>query len=247
VGAFGASVTLGIALALAVGGGLADAGVSWRAGFWVAAAAGASALPVLPGSLPRPDGAAALSASFLRRASATGEMWRLMLLFINSNGITIVVSTWLIPYLARSGHVRPAVAGALGFALFAVTAAVRQVSGRLAESAPARLVMIAGGPALAAAGLAGLAVEPSTGASVAWVALMGAGFALPYTWMLVRAQRMFPDAPAATIALLQTGPNIAPMAIIPLVGSALDAGNGEVALLALAGFVGLAAVANARV
>jgi hypothetical protein len=74
---------------------------------------------------------------------------------------------------------------------------------------------------------------------------MGTGFALPYAWMIDRAQRLFPEAPAAVMAVLRTGPNVAPMAIIPLVGAALDAGHGEAAFLALAGSVAVAALVNA--
>jgi hypothetical protein len=47
------------------------------------------------------------------------------------------------------------------------------------------------------------------------------------------------------IALLQTGPNIVPMAVVPLVSAALDAGHGPVAFLALTAFVAVVAVANA--
>jgi predicted MFS family arabinose efflux permease len=245
VGLFGAAVTLGIALALAIGGALVDVGGGWRAGFWVSSVAGAAALAVLPSSLPRSEGSRPPSVEFVRRALAERQVWRLLLLFTHANGITIVISTWMIPYLIRSGHVRPWVAGALGFALFVVTAAMRQVGGRLAARDDWSQRGIAASPLLTAAGIAGLAVAHSAAPALAWVLLMGTGFALPYAWMIDRAQRLFPESPAAAIALLQTGPNVAPMAIIPLVGAALDSGDGAAAFLAVGAFVALVALANA--
>ncbi len=47
------------------------------------------------------------------------------------------------------------------------------------------------------------------------------------------------------IALLQTGPNVVPMAVVPLVGAALDSGHGPAAFLALSAFLVIVAVANA--
>jgi hypothetical protein len=63
--------------------------------------------------------------------------------------------------------------------------------------------------------------------------------------MIERAQRLSPQSPAAAIAVLQTGPNVLPMAIVPLVGALLDAGHGPAAFFGLAGLVAIAAVANA--
>jgi hypothetical protein len=82
--------------------------------------------------------------------------------------------------------------------------------------------------------------------ALVWVILMGAGFALPYALVIERAQRLFPDARAEVIAVLQTGPNVVPMAVIPAVGAALDAGHGAAAWLALAAFLVAAAIVKLR-
>jgi DHA1 family inner membrane transport protein len=245
VGMFGAAVTLGIAIALAVGSVLADAAADWRVGFWVSSVAAGSALVVLPRTLAGAATNAARPTGFITRALRTRALWRLMLLFITANGITLVVSTWLIAYLVRDGHTRPWLAGALGFVMFTVTAALRRVGGRLAESSPRVQRLAAGSPLLAGAGLAGLALDPSPGPALLWVLLMGAGFALPYALMIDRAQRLFPESPAGAIAMLQTGPNVLPMAIVPVVGAALDSGDGTAAFLALAAVAAVAALANA--
>jgi hypothetical protein len=75
--------------------------------------------------------------------------------------------------------------------------------------------------------------------------MMGAGFALPYALVVERAQRLFPDSRAEVIAFLQTGPNIVPMIVVPIIGAALDAGNGPAAWLAIAAFLVIAAAVNA--
>jgi predicted MFS family arabinose efflux permease len=245
VGAFGAAVTLGIAVALALGSVLADAGVNWRVGFAISAGIGLAALPFLPRRVSAGTSPGTRTPGFMRVALRTTALWRLMLLFIHANGITIVVSTWMIEYLVVRGGNRPWLAGALGFVLFVVTAIVRRISGRFVGGGAGRQRLAAASPLLTAAGLAGLALDADAGAALAWVILMGAGFALPYALMIDRAQRLFPRSPAEVIAFLQTGPNVVPMAVVPLIGAALDSGHGPAAFLSLAGFVVLVAVANA--
>jgi hypothetical protein len=63
--------------------------------------------------------------------------------------------------------------------------------------------------------------------------------------MIDRAQRLFPESPAAVIAVLQMGPNTAPMAIIPAVGAALDSGDGAPAFVAIAVLVVVVGLVNA--
>jgi cyanate permease len=239
------SVTLGVAIALAIGSVLAATGASWRVSFAISAVVGAAALAPLPRRLPGATGDQPRRPGFVRAALAMPAMWRLIALFIAANGITIVVSSWLIQYLVNHGQHRW-VAGALGFVLFAVTAAVREFSGQLAVGSPDAQRLAAAGPLLTAAGLAGLAVDTSPLPALAWVILMGAGFALPYALVIERAQRLFPDARAEVIAVLQTGPNVVPMAVIPAIGAALDAGHGAVAWLVLAGFLVAAGILNLR-
>jgi predicted MFS family arabinose efflux permease len=245
IGAFGAAVTFGVAIALGIGSVLAAADVSWRVAFWISALVGAAALAPLPRRLPGATGDQPRRAGFVATALTMPAMWRLIALFIAANGITIVVSSWLIQYLVNHGQHRW-VAGALGFVLFAVTAAVREFSGQLAVGSPEAQRLAAAGPLLTAAGLAGLAVDTSALPALAWVILMGAGFALPYALVIERAQRLFPDARAEVIAVLQTGPNVVPMAVIPAIGAALDAGHGAIAWLALAAFLVAAAILNLR-
>ncbi len=225
LGLFGGAVTLGIALALGIGGVLVALGLNWRIGFVISAVVGISALPVFSGRVPTTAPSRRSSTRFLSAALRSAPLWRLMLLFIHANGITLVVSTWLIHYLTEGGNGMSAwLAGLLGFFLFAVTTVMRPVGGRLAGSGFSATVLAGLSPLLAAAGLVGLAFDRSFVVALLWISLMGVGFALPYATMIDEAQRLFSNNPAAALAFLQTGPNLGPMVIVPLVGTSLDRG-----------------------
>jgi cyanate permease len=245
VGLFGAAVTIGVAVALGIGSVLADAGVSWRIGFAISAVVGASALVALPRQVTGGAQPARRNSGFLGRALREPAVWRLVILFIGTNGIGLVISTWLIQYLVGHGGDALWLAGVLGFVLFAETALLRQVSGRLAESGPTQQRLAAVSPLVSALGLAGLAFDAGSLPSLLWVLMMGVGFALPYAVVIERAQRLFPESAAEVMAVIQTGPNVVPMVVIPVVGSALDSGHGPAAMAALAAFMAIAALLNA--
>jgi len=62
--------------------------------------------------------------------------------------------------------------------------------------------------------------------------------------MIDAVQRLFTGQAAATLALVQTGPNVVPMVVIPLVGSALGTRYAPWAFFLLAAFVATAGLAN---
>ena len=245
LGFFGGAITFGIAAALGLGSALEDAGASWRTGFLVSAAVCALPLLVLPPRLATrpvpPPGRA-----FIRAALRTAATWRLLALFVAANGVPLIVSAWLVAYLTRDAHMRTAVAGALGFGLFGLTTLVRPIGPRLVRGRRAFAMLATGGSLTATAGLVALAASRSVTVSGLAVVLMGAGFALPYAVMLDAAARLFSGQATTTIALLQTGPNVVPIFVIPLVGSALDTGHAPSAFVALAAFVAAAGIANMR-
>jgi predicted MFS family arabinose efflux permease len=243
LGLFGGSITLGIAAALGLGSVLADAGVDWRVGFVISAAVCTMPLFVLPGRLPgapaaRPDRA------FILAALRSGSMWRLLVLFVAANGVPLIVGAWLVAYLTRHAGVHTAVAGALAFVEFGLTTVVRPIGAQLAGAGRRFGLLAGGGTAIAAAGLLALAASSSLGVGLIAVVLMGIGFALPYAVMVDAAQRLFPDRATSTLALVQTGPNVVPMIVIPLVGSALDHGHAPLAFVLLAAFAAVAAALN---
>jgi hypothetical protein len=245
LGLLGGAITLGIAAALGLGSGLVDIGATWRAGFVISAAICASPLLVLPPSVtmqpvPRPDRA------FVVEALRAAKLWRLAALFVAANGVPLVVSAWLVTFLTQQANVRTAVAGGLAFVLFGLTTVVRPLGPRLIQGRRAFGVLAGGGLLLAAGGLAVLGVSTSLAAASLAVVLMGAGFALPYAVTIDRAEQMFPGRAAATLAIAQTGPNVIPIVVIPLVGTALGSRHGSSAFLILAVFVAAVAIASLR-
>jgi MFS transporter len=214
-------------LALAVGSALADAGVSRRIGLAISAVVGASALVTLPREVTASALPARRSSGFLGRALREPTVWRLVILFIGTNGIGLVISTWLIQYpVGHGGDQELWLAGVLGFVLFAETALLRQVSGRLAEGTRSQQRLAAVSPLVSALGLAGLALDADSLPALLWVLMMGVGFGLAYAVVIERAQRLYPEYAAEVMAVIQTGPNVVPMVVIPVVGSALDSGHG---------------------
>jgi predicted MFS family arabinose efflux permease len=243
LGLFGGSIALGIAVALGLGSVVEDAGVSWRVGFVVSALVCLTPLLALPAAVPgvpsaRPD------RTFVRAALATAATWRLLALFIAANGVPLIVGAWLVTYLTRDVDLSATVAGVLAFLVFGLTTIVRPIGARLARSAQRYGLLAVVGSLLAAGGLLVLAASSSLVAAVISVLLMGVGFALPYAVMMDAAQRLFPGRATTTLALVQTGPNVVPIFLIPIVGTALDHGHAPLALLLLAAFVACAGAVN---
>jgi hypothetical protein len=106
--------------------------------------------------------------------------------------------------------------------------------------------LTAGALVLAALGLLVLAQAPSILIAFLCAAALGTGVGIPYATALSEAQDLYPAAPAEPVALmtlLALGP---PILLIPLVGHALDRGDGRTAFLALAVFLGVAGIVNLR-
>jgi MFS family permease len=244
VGILGASIQLGIAGGLLVGSLLADADVDWRVAFGLSALIGASGLLFLS---PRfeVEGPRKRPRRLVRGELRDPDVWRLALLFIATLSVPLIVGAWLVHYLGLSG-MAAALAGALSFVLFAASSALRFVGGRLSAAGLPAPLLAGCAPLLAAVGLALLALDQGVLVVLAAVLLMGAGFALPYAVMMVEGQWLFPAVPVAPISLLVLFANALPVAAIPLVGAALQNGNGEEALLALAAVVALAGLLNLR-
>ncbi len=180
---------------------------------------------------------------FLAAAVRSGAVWRLLALFVAANGVPLIVSAWFVAYLTDGG-IRTAVAGALAFVVFGLPTVVRPVGARLAAAGWRFGPLAAGGLTLATAGLVLLGASSSLASAVVAALLMGVGFALPYAVMVDSAQRLFPARATATLALVQTGPNVVPMVVVPLIGIALAHHEATLAFALLGGFVALAGVLN---
>jgi CP family cyanate transporter-like MFS transporter len=244
LGIFGASIQLGIALALLLGSALSDLGVDWRVGFAVSAALGAAAFV----ATPRDAGAPAMQkreTGFLSVALRRLRVYRLALLFISIYGVPMILSAWLIVYLAREGDVAKTVAGAISFLLFGLSAAVRIFGAGLQQRGVPH-TLLCGALGLAAIGTAALTLDPVAAVGFAGVVLLAVGFGIPYATALSEAQDLYPEAPSEPVALMTLAALIPPIVAIPVIGQALDNGNGELSFGILAVFVALAALANLR-
>ena len=244
LGIFGASIQLGIALALLLGSALSDLGVDWRVGFAISAALGAAALV----ATPRDAGAPAVQqreTGFLGAALRRARVYRLALLFVSIYGVPMILSAWLIVYLASEGDLAKSLAGVVSFLLFGLSAAVR-VFGAQLQQRGVRHTLLCGALGLAAIGTAALTLDPVAAVAFAGVVLLAVGFGIPYATALSEAQDLYPQAPSEPVALMTLAALIPPIAAIPLIGHALDNGDGELCFGILAVFVALAALANLR-
>lgn len=245
VGLFGASVTIGTAVALGAGSLMRGAGIDWRLDFALAAAISLAALALTPA--PGEAGVPAGSVLALARRSARRlPAWRLELLFMTALGVPYILGVWLVPYLTGAAGFAAGAAGALGVMLFATAAFLRPEGARL-EAGGTSLGLLGGlAPLVAAAGIALVAVSGAPAVIVAGVVLTGVGFAIPYAAMYDEAQRLFPEARIAAVGLFSVGANVLPAAATPPIGAAIAAGDGELALLALAAISLAAGLANLK-
>jgi MFS family permease len=245
VGVFGASIQLGIALALLTGSLLADAGVDWRVGFLISATLGALAFAAIPPdavSSPLPE---RRSKGFLGLAFRSARVYRLALMFISIYGVPMILGAWMIEYLSSEGDVSKTVAGLSSFLLFGLSAAARAYGATLKERGLGHAVL-AGTLGLAAAGLAAIALDPVAGAAFAAALLLAVGFGIPYATALTEAQDLYPVEPAEPLALMTLIALLLPIVVIPVVGHAISRGSGDIAFGILALFLIVAAAANIR-
>ena len=245
VGVFGASIQLGIALALLTGSALSDLGIDWRVGFAISAALAAAAFVAIPRgaeAAPKPERS---GAGFLKAAVRHVRVYRLALLFISIYGAPMILSAWLIEYLSRDGDFGKALAGVIAFVLFGLSAAVRLFGAQLQQRGVPH-VILGGGLGLAAIGMAALALDPVAAVAFAGVVLLALGFGIPYATALTEAQDLYPEAPGEPVALMTLIALIPPIAVIPLIGHAIGKGDGDLAFAILAVFLMLATLANLK-
>lgn len=244
VGIFGAAIQLGIAIALLVGSGLADAGVDWRVGFVISAVVGAIAFVAVPeqsGSVASGGG----GAGFLSLAMRRIRVYRLSLLFMSIYGVPLILGAWLIEYLSDEGDIRKAVAGVAAFLLFGLSAAARVLGARLQEHGlPHKL--LGGSLALAAIGMAAVTFDPVVALTFASVVLLALGFGIPYATAITEAEDLYPEAPSEPMALMTLVAMLPPVIATPVVGHALSRGDGALAFGILAAFLVVAMLANLR-
>jgi predicted MFS family arabinose efflux permease len=246
LGLFGAGLTLGVAAALFLGSVLEGAGVDWRVAFWITAALAAIALPILPNVRVEIHRAASEGEGLAREALGNQAWWRVQLLGIATLNLPLIVGAWLVHFLITDVGLSAAGAGALSFALFGISAVMRDVAGRMTAEGASPVMLVVVGLGVGAAGLVLLGESESAAAALGSIVLMGVGLSLPYPLYYDEAERVLPDRPIGSLGLMQVGAGIFPIPVIPAFGAALAAGNANVAFAALAGFALFTLLLNAR-
>ena len=245
VAVFGAAIQLGIAGGLGLSAILTDAGVDWRFTFLLSALVAASSVPALLRheeiSYERGRGT-----GFIRPALRSTRVWRLGALFISIFSVPLILGSWLVHYLEVDSGLATATAGVLSFLMFGVSAAAREVGGRLAQRGFSPALLAGGAPFLAAIGLAILALEDSLAFAVVAVIAAGVGFAIPYGMAMVQAQRLYPTEPTEPVALVSLVGTAIPVPLVPLIGSLLDDGYGSEVFLVMAAIVAISGILNLR-
>ena len=94
--------------------------------------------------------------------------------------IILVVGAWLVHFLIIGYDMSAAEAGALAFALFGISAVMRDIAGRMTASGASPSMLVIVGLALGAGGLVLLGEGDSTGVAVVSLVLMAIGLSLPY-------------------------------------------------------------------
>jgi DHA1 family inner membrane transport protein len=246
VGLFGAGLTLGVAASLFLGSIMEGAGVDWRVAFAITALLALISLPLLPNEPVEVQRAASEGEGLAREALTNQAWWRVQLLGIATLNLPLIVGAWLVHYLITGYGLSTAAAGGFAFALFGISAVMRDVAGRItaAGTAPAMLVVV--GLGIGSAGLVLLGQGSAPGVALVAIALMGVGLSLPYPLYYDEAERVLPDRPVGSLGLMQVGAGIFPIPVIPLFGAALASGDADLAFGGLAAFALLTLVLNAR-
>jgi len=244
LGVFGASIQLGIAMALLTGSVLADAGVDWRVDFLISAGLAALAYVSIPPDAVQAPLPERRSTGFLRLALRSSRVYRLSLMFISIYGVPMILGAWLIEYLSSEGDVSKTLAGLASFVLFGLSAVARAGGARLAGG-PGHAVL-SGTLGFAAVGLAAITFEPVAVAAFAGAVMLAIGFGIPYATALTEAQDLYPEEPAEPLALMTLVALLLPIVVIPLVGHAISRDSGDIAFGALAAFLVIATLANLR-
>jgi predicted MFS family arabinose efflux permease len=246
VGLFGAGLTLGVAAALLLGSVLEGEDVDWRVAFVITAVLALIALPILPNVRVEIHRAPSEGQGLAREALTNQAWWRVQLLGITTLNIPLIVGAWLVHFLITGYGISAAEAGALSFALFGISAGMRDLAGRMTASGTGPSMLVIVGLALGAAGLVLLGEGSSTGVAVVAIVLMGVGLSLPYPLYYDEAERVLPDRPIGSLGLMQVGAGIFPIPVIPAFGAALASGDADLAFAALAAFALLTLILNAK-
>ncbi len=152
--------------------------------------------------------------------------WLLALSHMCGFGLAMVLGTWVVSYLTSSFNMPLAASGAVGAVVLVLGIAGRSGGGVALERGVPPIGVIRVGIALAALGLATLAVSGSLLLAFGGLVATGIGVGLPYAAVFNGAAASVPGSPASTQGFVGTGGVVTAIVGPPLVGWLLDVGGG---------------------
>ena len=238
-GLYGASFLLGSGITLAYIPVLAGPSGDWRLAFTLSAL-GVTGVWVLwtllapgePRTAPASGARAALAVALRER-----NTWLLALCHMCGFGMAIVIGTWVTLYLTDAFGLPIAAAGLIGSLTLVTGIAGRTLGGVTLERGVRPVRLIRAGLALAAAGLATMAMAPVLPVGMIGLVLTGLGVGFPYAAVFNGAAASVRTSPASAQAVVGWGGLLTAIFGPPLIGTLLDA-TGSFAI----GFLTFAAI-----
>ena len=221
-------------LALAVVPQLEGA-AGWRAPFWTALAMAAGALALVAATRtlegPRDARPAARGGVLLDR-----RLYRLAVLYSVSYGLGVVLAGWVVELLQRHSSLSDGAAAAVGALTLLLVAVSRPLGGWILRAHPERArLAVAASIVTGAAGALALAAAEPVWLAVLGAVLVGLGGGLPFAPAFTGAALARPDAPAASVAVVNSAANLVVLVGTPLVGLTFSAaGEGRLGFAAVA-------------
>ena len=193
---------------------------------------------------PENDHVARVS-SRLGAALRERNSWLLALAHMCGFGLAMVLGTWVVSYLTTDFGVPLVASGIVGALVLVLGIAGRSGGGIALERGAPPIRVIRAGIALAAVGLATIAVSGSLLFAIGGLVATGVGVGLPYAAVFNGAAASVPDSPASTQGFVGMGGVVTAIVGPPLVGRLLDVGGGFTSgFLAISAFAVLVLVAT---
>ncbi len=207
------------------GGGLALAIVpalegrfDWRSPYWTSLAVAGGALALLAaGPADRPRVPAEREEGVPHGILRDTRLYRLAVLYAASLGLSLVIGNWVVELLERNADASKAAAGIVGGLTLLLGVITRPLGGWILRERPEHIRASVGWSLLAGALGTGLLVA----ASPLWLAgaggvLLGLAAGIPFAPAFTGAALARPDAPAASVGLVNGA-----AAVVALAGTAL--------------------------
>jgi MFS family permease len=235
-GLFGGVGLAGGGVALAVIPQLDDA-LGWRTPYWTALAVGVGGLALLaigPPDLDRVhvEREHGVPAGILRDV----RLYRLAALYGSSLGLSLVAGNWVVELLQRNGGVSKGTAGAVGAITLLLGIVTRPLGGWILRERPGHIRQAVGvSLAAGAAGTALLAVADPLVLAILGALLLGLAAGIPFAPAFTGAALVRPDAPAASVGLVNGAASLVGIAGTPLIGLTFSLpGNGRIGFIVVA-------------